>query len=158
MKVLFLDIDGVINSERTRTAFNGFPRGFEPEQMAKFDHVALELVRKLCRVTGAKVVLSTSWRICFPLRKFIDAFDLPIIGETPDLGEEHGRGEEIALWLKRNPGVERYAIVDDIAMMLEEQQEFFVLTNDQDGLTFNNYLMLVNILQPLEGYLAEAAA
>jgi len=40
-KVLFLDLDGVLNSARSCYALGGFPHGFDSANMAKFDHVAL---------------------------------------------------------------------------------------------------------------------
>ena len=58
MKVIFLDIDGVLNCigsfNRTKTRFNGFV-GMDPTLVARFN----SLVEK----TGARVVLSSTWRL-----------------------------------------------------------------------------------------------
>jgi hypothetical protein len=162
MKVLFLDIDGVLNSERTRMALGGYPQDFAPAELEKFDWVAVLLIKRLCRETGAVVVMSSAWRNLFELKDFKENFDLPVIDRTPYLGSDAYaagvcRGDEIAAWLKDHPEVTHYAIVDDYADMLEEQQEFFVLTTEQDGLRYNDYMMLRNLLEllPAETVLGE---
>ena len=46
MKVLLLDIDGVLNSARTCTAFGGFP--VRLDHLEAFDKVALGMIQRLC--------------------------------------------------------------------------------------------------------------
>ena len=60
MKVVFLDIDGVLNSYRTRAAHGEYPRGFAPEDMLMFDQTAISLIGAIVRAAGAKVVLSSA--------------------------------------------------------------------------------------------------
>lgn len=144
MKVLFLDIDGVLNSGRTVFAFGDYPHGLSPESIAKFDPVALTLVRNLCRAAGASVVLSSSWRKLHPYSDVAAALDLPIIDSTPCLSTQ--RGPEIAQWLELHPEVTHWAIVDDDSDMLPEQLPHFVQTNARDGLTLGNLERLCEIL------------
>lgn len=151
-KVLFLDIDGVLNSHRTCTAFGsplkgGFPHGFDADNMALFDHAAIGLIRKLCDTTGASIVLSSSWRIIHSVHECANGLDLPIFDRTPSLNW-HGRtrGHEIAEWLAAHPEVERYAIVDDDGDMLVEQQPYFVQTDFRDGLRYGDFERLQEIL------------
>lgn len=144
MKVVFLDIDGVLNSHRTVYAFGDFPHGTKPDAVALFDQVAVAMVRNLCRAAGAVVVLSSSWR---KLHRWADvgaALGLPIIDATPSLGTI--RGAEIADWLQRHPEVTHYAIVDDDSDMLPEQAGHFVQTNARDGLTMTAFEGLCAIL------------
>lgn len=145
MKVLFLDIDGVLNSHRTVYAFGGFAHGLSPEAVAMFDHVALALVRNLCRTSGAGVVLSSSWRKLHPWAQIGTALGLPIIDATPSLGTI--RGAEIDAWLQLHPEVTHYAIVDDDSDMLPKQSAHFVQTNARDGLTMTNFEELCAILE-----------
>jgi hypothetical protein len=144
MKVLFLDIDGVLNSRRTLIAHNGYPHGFEPDQMKMFDHAALGLIRDLCRHSGAVVVLSSSWRILHLVEEVAAGFDLPVIDRTPSLAGN--RGQEIAAWLAAHPSVVVYAIVDDNSDMLESQRTHFVQTSEEEGLSFRDYAALKRIL------------
>lgn len=144
-KILFLDIDGVLNSRRTSVAFNGYPHSFDGTDMAKFDHVAIALIQQLCHETDCSIVLSSDWRLTNTAHEAANALDLPIMDITPNLNVK--RGLEINAWLSDHPEVTTYAIVDDRADMLAEQALNFVRTDDLIGLTLTNYLDLKYILK-----------
>lgn len=147
MKVLFLDIDGVLNSVRTCVAYGGYPHKLD---QPAFDKVAIKLLQRLCDSAGVSVVLSSAWRITHDFRDVARAFDLPIIDRTPSIGL---RGEEIAAWLSVHPEVESYAIVDDDGDMLPEQLSRFVQTSGHEGLSWSDYENLCALLgaTPYEG-------
>ena len=111
MKVLFLDIDGVLNSARTAVAFNGYPHKFTPDHLQMFDTVSVNLIRGLCAKGGVSVVVSSAWRYSHGWDEIGRALELPTMDQTPSLCGT--RGDEIADWLRRHPEVEQYAIVDD---------------------------------------------
>lgn len=142
MKVLFLDIDGVLNSCRTAVAFGGYP--MKLEHLGAFDGVAVRLIQRMCDIGGVKVVLSSAWRLDYTAEEVAKALDLPVIDRTPvfPLGP---RGKEIQHWLDNNHWTS-YAIVDDDADMLPEQRAFFVKTEHEEGLSFKNYQRLCQIL------------
>lgn len=147
MKVLFLDIDGVINSTRTCYAFDGYPHSFEPDQMAMFDPVAIKLIQELCKTTNAVVVVSSTWRILFTCDEIQKALGIPVFDRTVDLSTpDKLRGDEIQIWLDEHPEVTRYAIVDDNSDMLESQMSRFVQTDPDVGLSFQDYIALVSLL------------
>lgn len=147
MKILFLDIDGVLNSHRTAIAFNGhFPWSVDEEDLKLFDAVAVNLIRKLCHRTQANVVLSSSWRHGIGWEKIGDKLGIPIIDRTPAKISLTSRGQEIAHWLQDNPKVEKYAIVDDDSDMLESQLPFFVQTTIKNGMMIEHYDRLIEIL------------
>jgi hypothetical protein len=134
VKILFLDIDGVLNSQRTAIAFGGFPHEVTGHHRDRFDEVAITLIRGIVKKAGAKIVLSSSWRIAMPFEEIAGALCLPIIDKTPYLYQnKETRGHEIAAWLEAHPGVESYVIVDDDSDMLPEQKERFVHTCGFDG-------------------------
>lgn len=153
--VIFLDIDGVLNSERTCLAFDGYPwapmpdTGYEECNWHKFDDVAIGLLRRVVAKTGAVCVLSSSWRVGLgddDLNALATRLGVPIIGCTrPTLAREK-RGEQIRDWLAENPLVTAYAILDDDADMLEEQKPYFVQTCHRNGFTIENYMRLFEIL------------
>ena len=143
MKVLFLDIDGVLNSARSCIANHGYPHGFEPDQLAMFDHIAVGLIRGLCAKGGVSVVVSSAWRILHHWDAIGRGLDLPTMDSTPRLVGE--RGKEIAAWLAAHPEVTQYAIVDDDDDMLPEQRPFFVRTNGMDGLMYADFEKLCSI-------------
>lgn len=113
MKVLFLDIDGVLNNARTedkiQTVFGPFT-GLCPI-------LTRRLVDWLTLHPDVKVVLSSSWRLDerydHVFTKHLNSSNIFWIDITPNLGR---RGREIASWLAKND-VERYAILDDISDM-----------------------------------------
>lgn len=146
MKVIFLDVDGVLNSEFSREKErNNFDNWMEHE----VSEMHVNNLKKIVDATGAQIVLSSSWRfdhpkatgrdfIADPLMKVLDrklkAVGLDIIDVTPDLRGKI-RGVEIQDWLDRHSEVERFVILDDDVDMMEEQKPFFVNTTFKNGLT-----------------------
>lgn len=57
MKVIFLDIDGVLNGDKLYDLF--------PEETYLVDDNSLKRLAKLVELTDAKIVLSSSWSLCF---------------------------------------------------------------------------------------------
>jgi hypothetical protein len=156
MTVLFLDIDGVLNSTRSCLAFGGFPHGITPDHLKRFDHCAVGLIRRLCKETGAVCVLSSTWRQLHPYTEISAALDIPMIGATPK-SDDGFRGREIAAWLAAHPEVTQYAIVDDDGDMLPEQKPYFVQTPHSDGLRWDDYEHLKCLLAAKTSASADAA-
>ena len=133
MKVLFLDIDGVVNCESTfqMGARGGNPFPLDPEMAFRVGKITLE--------TGCSVVLSSSWRHHKDSRMAVTERVVPFIGITPtsDLVnyEDKPRGHEIQAWLDEHPEVEKYAILDDDSDMLDSQLDNFFQTSWKTGLT-----------------------
>jgi len=150
MKVLFFDIDGVVNSERSSLALNGYPHDFSEADLARFDHVAVALVRRLCRVTKSVIVLSSTWRMYFTPGQVSEALDLPVIDKTPDLGSYDTRALEVNAWLAEHPEVTAFAIVDDVPVFdaSPELQARFVQTDPRIGISLDDYRQLRHLLDP----------
>ena len=55
MKVIFLDIDGVLNSRR-------YDAKRDKNGNTNIDETRLPLVKRIVDATGARIVLSSSWR------------------------------------------------------------------------------------------------
>ena len=56
MKLLFLDIDGVLNSFRSDLVLSN------EHTVENLDPIAVELVRKVVEITGCVICLSSEWR------------------------------------------------------------------------------------------------
>lgn len=145
IKVLFLDIDGVLLSTRSCIAQGGPVDPRTPTDPDKLDGVALGLVRKLCFETGAQIVVSSTWRERHPASELEKLLDLEILDVTPQLLGQC-RGEEVAAWLFAHPNVEKYAILDDQDDFLEHQQAVFVQTEFENGLQWEHYRRLIDLL------------
>jgi HAD domain in Swiss Army Knife RNA repair proteins len=103
MKIIFSDIDGVLNCSRTPNP-RRFPYIAEPQLVARLNTV---LER-----TGAKIVLTSTWRYD-PAGLFsAKHWGIPFIDITPDLPKVPRR-DEILAWLRDHPGVTRFAVLDD---------------------------------------------
>lgn len=103
MKVIFLDIDGVLNCSKTPNPRN-FPYIVDKKLLARF--------KKLLERTGAKVVLSSTWR-CDPVGVFAAKhWGVPFFDLCPDKPKNSRRREMLA-WLKAHPKVTRYIVLDD---------------------------------------------
>lgn len=144
MKILMLDCDGVLNSQRSAIAFEGYP--MSTNDLNRLDRVAVGLIQKLCEETGCKIVLSSSWRFNKDWDKLGEKLQLPIIDRTSVVQMGSSRGAEIDEWLKEY-SVEKYAIVDDIDEFTEEQHKYFVQTDPKNGLLYDDYMALREILK-----------
>ena len=112
MKVIFLDIDGVLNSV-----------GFRPENpQGVRDWLAEEnvrVLRGLVESTGAVIVLTTSWRLTTSVADIASALletgaELEVVGVTPSLAPGSSRAAEIQQWLQSATStVEAWVALDD---------------------------------------------
>lgn len=165
-KVVFLDIDGVLNTERQH--WHCQMNGIAPIDRFgyAFDPKAVENLATILTETGAEIVISSSWK-SIGFTNLLDMWykrGLPgkIIGVIPntvsdefllnanldDLELMPIRGMEIKEWLAGTKGkVSHYAIIDDENSMLPEQQPYFVQTNPQFGITKKDVEKVKQILQ-----------
>lgn len=114
-KVLFLDIDGVVNNATTSQRHRGFI-GIDP-------YLAF-LVGKIQLDTDCEVVLSSSWRLMPDSLEEVEKQVVELLDVTPNLKGVTDRGHEIAAWLGEHPEVERYAILDDSSDFHKDQKLF----------------------------------
>lgn len=141
VKILFLDIDGVVNSETFYTKRANGEYGDKPYPLSEFDPEAVAQVSRIINETGANLVISSSWRHTDGLRSIFKnvglrgrALDFEI---TPYLGTI--RGLEIKKYIDEYPNkhngdeIETYCIVDDDIDMLYEQKDNFVKTDAYYG-------------------------
>lgn len=152
MKVLFLDIDGVLNSYRSIAAgyqFYNCSSLMRELQLgtaanAGFDPTAVNLLRQAQADIGFKIVISSTWRLSFNINHFHKIFDLygwdtrsAIISSTQST--DTIRGDEVKLWLDSNPEVKQYVILDDSMDFLEEQLDRCVFTKYEEGMTYATF-------------------
>ncbi len=133
-KIIFLDIDGVLNvNESGRDRFGRlFHKQFENN------------LGYIIEQTGAKIVISSSWRMSglkimqemWKERQIpgevigITPFETYVVeNETGKFYDSISRGEEIQLWIDKH-NVTNYVIIDDnIDEILESQKNKFVNTS-----------------------------
>jgi len=150
-KILFLDMDGVMNNARTTGAADKF---FPVEPYAVL------LLDRIIQATGCEIVLSSSWRHMPDWRDVLEKAipSLKILDRTPRYSSSSKykidesdlcRGHNIQDWLDKHLEVERYAILDDAADMLKDQLPNFFKTSFETGLTDEIALKIINHLNNL---------
>ena len=160
MKVIFLDYDGVLNheafyKERHERVLNGEKLN---HPYSEIDPKCVENLNKLIEDTGAKVVISSTWRhsgidYCNDVLKY-HGFEGDIIDITPNLrGRGCLRGNEILQWIRDNHDLvgdyynfTEYVILDDDSDMLYWQRNNFLLIDRFVGLTMGNVFQAKRIL------------
>jgi hypothetical protein len=90
MKAIFLDIDGVLNSEETPNPRN-FPYFVDRRLVDRFT--------ELVRITDATVILSSSWRIDPIGLLAAKYYSVPFDDVCPDMPANPGP-DEILTWLR----------------------------------------------------------
>lgn len=128
MKVLFLDIDGVVNNRDTVKKGVHFP----------LDPYCAFLVGRIQLETDCKVVLSSAWRHLDEGYEEICKRVVPLYGKTGSCCTGI-RGAEIYKWIRDNIPYDerdttfRYAILDDESDMLIWQKDHFFQTSFEYG-------------------------
>lgn len=141
MNVIFLDVDGVLNSinelmriyEKTHKSYSGFD--------FPFDENCLKNLKYLVENTNSKIVISSTWRkskngIKILLEKLKEYdLDKEVIGYTPVLN--NNREKEIKEFILRFNQDINFIILDDISN-LGDLNNYLITINSQCGLTQEN--------------------
>ena len=123
MKVLFLDVDGVLNCRDTTQRFKG---------STGIDNRHLMILSKITdEIEDLEIVVSSTWR-CHPdfldhLKDSLSFIGAEVFDVTPDMWKQNrseGRGFEVQVWLDAHPEVTRFACIDDDGDFLPTQKLF----------------------------------
>ena len=148
-KVIFLDIDGVLNCEQTY--INRFKKMQETKNyILDIDEEKVKLLSYICRITGAKVVLSSSWRSDWKngkenlklkpsilLQELFDKYDIDIIGITPQIPRSNDIDEKYHSW--RENEIKDYLV----------KTKFRDIKNNMGGLNEGHVKQAIKILKKL---------
>ena len=115
MKIIFLDFDGVLNSER-------YFRSYGAEGLA-LNSENLCFLKEIVVATGAKIVLSTSWRehwekddskcsaMGVEMNEIFKKYEMEIFDKTPF--SCISREQDIEDWLMAHPDTQAFVVLDD---------------------------------------------
>lgn len=150
MKIIFLDVDGVLNSNDTEDTFKGF---------IGLDYSGIKLLREIVDATGCEIVLVSTWKLSWDkngsrpdsLGAYLDERlaqeGLVILDKTG--GNMNQRGHGILDWLSEHP-TESWIVLDD--EIFEDYEECGILsrlvkTDFYDGgLKEKHVEMAINLL------------
>ena len=157
MKVIFLDIEGVLNSEKFLNN--------NKDQVV--DRERVRILKSIVDKTGAVIIMSSGWRLCFDenmlpqdgyskeLYEVLCEFNINLFGKTPDFSTEeirsrktfsHVKANEIIAWLDENKNVEKYVVIDDLDLKNEEINSHLVKVNGEIGITEEDAKVVINII------------
>jgi hypothetical protein len=115
MKIIFLDIDGVVKN---------------PKNHSEWYQESINLINKLCLATGAKIVISSNWKLLKKISFFNELFDNNVIGVTPDVQQQdYCKEPEVLAYVRQNK-IEDWIAIDDKAYEYPRQAHKLVLTTD----------------------------
>lgn len=161
MNVIFLDIDGVLNSNLWNENHQK-----EIKEGTLIDRNLVSLLGMLVRTTNAKIVLSSGWRFWFdekkvPIRteterlvEFLSSENISIYDFTPDLTTEEIRkslkfslvkAQEILKWIELHEEVNQWIVLDDLDLHNSIVSEHQIQTNPEIGLTREDVELAMNI-------------
>ena len=149
MKILMTGVDGVLNSAEWFASAQ--PQQKDGWGLCSVDPKALQRIKYVCKATGAKIVLSSTWRLAPQMVEYLtEVAKLEIYDMTPRI-DSNNRAEEIMTWLKANPYVYNFAIIDDDedAGDHPELKPRFVRTSWQRGMEIEHEEALLKLLGKL---------
>ena len=161
-KLVFLDLDGVINGNDEDSLYQ---KGKLSDDQELYSDVLVERLNRLLDETGAKVVLSSTWRLGLSQEQIeYRLADIGIkcdcIGFTPNFYKYSVRGNEIRAWIIDNEELlgcdyrfRNYVIIDDDSDMLLWQKDNFVNTNGMKGLTDEDCELAKSIFEKFKPYI-----
>ena len=150
MKIIFLDIDYVVNCMSTKERAPSGVIGVEQRLIA--------YIKEIVDATGAKIVLSSTWRKDWAfnllnskdwdyLREEFAKQNLYFFDYTPIRSDSH-RGREIKEWFESTDyNVRSYVIIDDEMFDIKDLHEgHMVQTSFNDGINPYAVKMAIEIL------------
>lgn len=158
MKIVFLDIDGVLNCEvfyKKRAEQIGWQKLLDYPK-SEFCPERVSLLNELLEKSGAKIVVSSTWRLGRSIEELQSMFESigivgGIIGKTDHISNAC-RGTEIEQWIRNHPAIiqqeyhiyNKYIILDDDSDMLYNQRNNFFHCDSYSGLTPNIVYKAIN--------------
>ena len=139
-RIIFLDFDGVLNTEYYQGLLQFQGKQWQDQYGAFFDPKAVRQLKRIIDATGADIVVESSWKYLGleAMQELWRVRNLPgrVIDITPSLTDNASKGEVIAAWLSEYAMLDaRYVIIDDEYVVLDAQIPFFIWTNPYEGLT-----------------------
>lgn len=155
---IFLDIDGVLNS--MEYAFLRMDK-YQSSKIWGIDPYAIERFQYIFeKLPITEIVISSTWRKHYSLDELKEVFTEAgfkysdkIVGYTPSLFHDYNkfRGHEIKQYIQEH-NIDNYVIIDDSNDMLPSQRDRMVLTHNASGITFDDVIEIIGILDPCNSF------
>lgn len=158
MNVIFLDIDGVLNTDNYSNSVvwensNCGTKNIVRDKYGRvFDPTAVRWLAVLIQKFDAKIVISSDWRYggLWWIQDLWKFRNLPgeVIDITPVEMEKvnQRRGHEIKTWLDQHPEVDEWVVIDDNYDFTDDMEEHVVIVNELHGLDYKGYTKAYEIM------------
>ncbi len=128
-RIIFLDFDGVLNTEYYQGLLQFQGKQWQDQYGAFFDPRAVRQLKRVIDTTDADIVVESSWKYLGleAMQELWRVRNLPgrVIDITPSLTGNASRGEGISAWLSEYAMPDaRYVIIDDEYVVLDAQIPF----------------------------------
>lgn len=156
MKCIFLDFDGVLNTATYQQELLSSNLPQEDDYGRIFSPLAMDSLFRLVRTTGARIVVTSSWKGIYTLEELRQMWtDRGYEGTVDDVTRNgvsdewllsadlsaldnfnlpHPKGMEIADYINNND-VEEFVIIDDEPIALKQHRNHLFLVDSEMGLT-----------------------
>ena len=167
-KYIFLDVDGVLNNTKyTKKIHDKYNMHFIAHEMP-FDPKCLKRLGKLVHATGAKIVLTSSWRKDLKcevvLKARLKEYGVKIYDMLPLESHSSERGATIKQWLNEHVEIEKdvmyadnvpyetkitynckYIVIDDYSYDLYERinSSNIIMCNPNKGFTDSDMVLAI---------------
>ena len=132
--IIFLDIDGVLNSERSLFATGKFIIPYTIKNMVYdicdfgLDHIAVGMLKKICDECQCKIVISSSWGDCLSVDHFIHIFkqydfDVSTILLGKISHDSSNRAANIKNW------IHNHCKIDDVCVVIDDSLDLATMKN-----------------------------
>ena len=143
MKVIFLDVDGVLNTSETYEVVAKIFKETGIEEL-DIDTFRLEYLKKIIEKTNAKIVLSASCRNSFvkennkiipisekgeKIYNLLSSYGIEIYDITPSNYDPKNREITVKEWLSNNDDIDSFIIIDDEPNMFNELLDRLIKTS-----------------------------
>ncbi len=171
MKVIFLDVDGVLNSsvflEVNKPEYRGSRQVVRLEGVI-IDRKNVAVLKEIIEKTGAAIVLSSGWKFRFDeemkpqteeagiLYSILDEYGIRLYGKTPDFSTEEIRRElkfskvkakEIKAWMGMHKDIDSFIVLDDLDLNDEEINSRLIRINSVTGFTEHDVASAILMLE-----------
>lgn len=134
MRVIFTDIDGVLN----------------PHWKSKWGKSAISYYNRICKEFDLKPVITSTWRLNHSLQELQDIFtkqgiEVDIYDYTPHI-DQADRGIEIKKWLDDNI-CDFFVVIDDVTNNIEPHVNNVIKCRSWLGITSDEYLQIKKLTE-----------
>lgn len=146
--IIFLDIDGVLTTEREygkprRKFWDKYDEAKQLRIPYPFNSGCVKILNEILKETDAEIVLTSDWKFHFGLKELDQIFKFNKVIKSPmnitknDLSSlsnlDVNRGNQISIYIEDHK-VNNYVIIDDLNLENYTVKDKFVKTNNKEGL------------------------